>query len=93
MAYDYNSLSVVAPAANGFTLWSYKTADDVTDVLQTGYFDQDAVLLRAGDVLYLSASIGETPAVAQLAITRSQDGVVDVALMTLPMQYRPPEGK
>ena len=57
MAYDCTELSVVG-YANGFTFWSYRTADPLTTVLAPGYFDGAHRLINAGDLMTLNTGGG-----------------------------------
>jgi hypothetical protein len=78
MAFSIRRLSVLA-YANGFTLWHYKTGgEEPSETLQTGYFDDAADMLAAGDLMMVSgaasarmlavahASFGEPVAIAPL---------------------------
>ena len=56
MAFSIRRLSVLA-YANGFTLWHYKTgADQPSETMKTGYFDDAADMLAAGDLMMVSGS-------------------------------------
>lgn len=57
MAYNSHNLTVLA-YANGFTLWHYRTTDDISDVLQPGYFAAAADMLRLGDGMLVNARNG-----------------------------------
>lgn len=54
MAYDPKNLSVLA-YANGFTLWHYRTTDQLCDVLAPGYFAPARDMLRVDDRIMISA--------------------------------------
>lgn len=56
MACTPHSLSVLS-YADGFTLWVYKTSDDVHGVMGPGYFDGAADMLRAGDKISVSTPL------------------------------------
>lgn len=94
MAYNPFQLSALV-SNNGFTLWHYKTPDSVSDVIETGYFDLAASMLRAGDIMHVNCGGYEAPTTGTLAVTRSlagDGGVVDVTYISPPAQYRDPEG-
>ena len=42
--------------ANGFTLWHYRTSDDLAAVLDKGYFAPACKMLRVGDFIMCNAS-------------------------------------
>ena len=71
MAFKAVDLSCIG-FANGFTLWHYRTGDDMGDVCQSGYFNQGAYLrLRSGDIIFLHTGFGTAAAAfAQLVITQ-----------------------
>ena len=56
MEFRTKSLSVLA-YANGFTLWHYN-AEDVRDVLASGYFEGANDMLRRYDIVYVSGQGG-----------------------------------
>ena len=56
MAYKNKNMSVIA-YANGFTLWQYKTDDDIDLIDENlGYFPKTIVNLMAmGDMIFISS--------------------------------------
>ena len=56
IASDLSALS----AANGFTLWHYRTSDSRADTEAPGYFTPGADRLRVGDIILVQASDGTT---------------------------------
>lgn len=68
MSLNTKNLSVMA-YANGFTLWSYSTADALTAVKAAGYFNNAAPFVRPGDMILVSASNDSTIEPAVLAVT------------------------
>jgi hypothetical protein len=52
MAFQHKNLSVVA-YANGFTIWHYKTEDQLEELLN-GYFDAVSDLMNKNDMLVLN---------------------------------------
>lgn len=76
--------------ANGFTMWHYKSADSVGDVLSAGYFDPAADMLRIGDFLFANLEIDRVGQNDLLVVTRNTLGVVDIATPGfLPKQPHP----
>jgi hypothetical protein len=59
MPFIATSLSVLS-AANGFTLWHYRTTDTRTETEAPGYFAPAAPRVRVGDVIMVQASDGTT---------------------------------
>ena len=57
MPFIANSLSVLS-AANGFTLWHYRTTDTRAETEATGYFAPAAERVRVGDIILVQASDG-----------------------------------
>ncbi len=68
MSLNTKDLSVMA-YANGFTLWSYSTADALTAVKGAGYFNDAAPFVRPGDMILVSASKDSAIEPAVLAVT------------------------
>ena len=56
MAYDPTQLSALS-YANGFTLWHYRTDDQWDKVIDPGYFNSAASMLRAGDMIIVNCKI------------------------------------
>ncbi|MEQ8667023.1 MAG: hypothetical protein RIC16_14985 [Rhodospirillales bacterium] len=75
MAYNPQNLSVLA-YANGFTLWHYTTIDTAADTEAAGYFDGAADLLRAGDLVLVSADTDGSPESKLTGIADITSGVV-----------------
>lgn len=58
MAFKSKDLSVLA-YANGFTLWQYRSAADaIATMTGSGYFNEAASMLRAGDLMVISDNMG-----------------------------------
>lgn len=56
MAFQNKNLSVIA-YANGFTLWHYaSSADKMTAITASGYFDSVKTLMNVGDIIIINAS-------------------------------------
>lgn len=55
--FKHNELSVLA-YANGFTLWHYRTEDDLVLVKLSQYFSPAADMLRTGDAIICNAGNG-----------------------------------
>lgn len=52
MAFQNKNLAVIA-YANGFTIWHYKTADQLSELLD-GYFNPVSDLMNKNDMIILS---------------------------------------
>jgi hypothetical protein len=59
MPFIATNLSVLS-AANGFTLWHYRTTDNRTETEAAGYFAPAAERVRVGDIILAQASDGTT---------------------------------
>lgn len=58
MAFATRSLSVLA-YANGFTLWHYRAgADGLDAVAAPGFFEEEASMFAAGDIMMVSGPGG-----------------------------------
>lgn len=67
MSFKNMDMSVIA-YANGWTLWHYKTQDELALVLNTGYFPKKIVdLMAVGDVIYVTSK-GKTSQLQVLKI-------------------------
>lgn len=77
MALKLNDLSVLA-YANNFTLWHYKTFDNV--VTTAGYFNNAADMMRVGDVLIVNVDTDGTPFTKFYVVTAISGGTVTVAV-------------
>jgi hypothetical protein len=58
VAFDPGGLNVLAHTDTGFTLWHYRTADDIDTVLSLGYFSAAAPLITACDRIQLTCGGG-----------------------------------
>ena len=76
MSFESKDLSVVA-YANGFTMWHYET-DDKT-IMEEGYFNDAANVMKVGDMLVANVSHGST----LLTVRSNSSGVVEVTDMTV----------
>ena len=70
-------LALAMYADGGFTIWHYRSAARLSQLLDAGYFDPVAANLDIGHVLYVRAS----DAVAQLAVVGIIGQQVTVAQM------------
>lgn len=59
MPFIATNLSALS-AANGFTLWHYRTTDSRTETEAAGYFAPVAERLRVGDIILVQANDGTT---------------------------------
>ena len=83
MPFIANNLSALS-AANGFTLWHYRTTDSRTDTEAAGYFAPAAVQVRVGDIILVQANDGT-------AMLPVRAGNVTGAAMVLDTLGAPPE--
>jgi hypothetical protein len=81
MAFDPKNLSALA-YANGFTLWHYRTGDNMADVSAAGYFNAASAMLRVGDFVIANAGIGVVPTHGLLVVRGNAGGVVDLSDVT-----------
>lgn len=70
MSFKNIDMSVIA-YANGWTMWHYRTQDELALVLNTDYFPKRAVdLMAVGDVIYVTSK-GST---SQLQVLKIENG-------------------
>lgn len=69
MSFATNNLSVLA-YSSGFTLWHYRTHDELSTVKDRGYFNTATNMLRVGDAIYAQVAEGT----ASIAVM-SNDGL------------------
>lgn len=81
MAFNSKDFSVMA-YANGFTLWSYASADALAAVKGTGYFNETAPFVRKGDMILTVANNASSIESAILCVGTVGDGNVSVSDMT-----------
>ena len=77
MAYNPNNLSALT-YANGFTRWHYKTPDILDQVLDAGYFNGAAGMLREGDRIDVNCEC-QVPEFADIAVSHNSGGLVEIA--------------
>ena len=85
MAYSSTGLNLASgsKAGNAPQFWTYKTADLITAVDGSGYFNSAASLLKVGDLMYVHAnSAGTTPTYGFVIVTSNTGTVVDVTNAT-----------
>jgi hypothetical protein len=75
MSFAIRNLSVLA-YANGFTLWHYKTADELASVSVPNYFAQGGDMIASGDMVMLSAADG-----ARIVCAANVGGAVTTAAL------------
>lgn len=59
MSFNSKDFSVMA-YANGFTLWSYSTADTLATVKADAYFNTVSPFARKGDMIMITAGMDST---------------------------------
>ena len=70
MSFKNIDMSVIA-YANGWTLWHYRTQDELALVLNTDYFPKKIIdLMAVGDVIYVTSK-GKT---SQLQVLKIENG-------------------
>lgn len=69
MTFQIRNLSHLA-YAQGFTLWHYRTADPLPEVLAPGYFDNGQDFFKIGDHMHVAGALVEIAAVLPHVITR-----------------------
>ena len=75
MPIKLEDLSVLA-YANGFTLWHYRTSDDMAGLCGHGGLDGAADMLRPGDLIIASGGNGSAAAAGLLVVAdATPDGV------------------
>jgi len=77
MAYDASKLTRLA-GASGVSLWHYTTADAMTVVRASGYFNASANMLKVNDVIITITATGGTPAVQLTYVVSNNGTIVDV---------------
>jgi hypothetical protein len=69
MTFAIRNLSQLA-YAQGFTLWHYRTADPLSEVLAPGYFDNAHDFFHLGDHMHVAGALVSIAAVLPHVITR-----------------------
>jgi hypothetical protein len=85
MAYNSTGLNLASgsKAGNAPQFWTYKTADLITAVDGSGYFNSAASLLKVGDLMYVHANAsGTVPTFGFVIVTSNTGTVVDVTNAT-----------
>ncbi|MEZ5823459.1 MAG: hypothetical protein R3C97_01560 [Geminicoccaceae bacterium] len=78
MTCDPKDLSALS-YANGFTLWHYRTNDNVSLVDDAGYFDTASRMLRVGDFIFVNSSMATTPSHGVMVVVANDNTSVDVS--------------
>jgi len=84
MAYSTNGLMLVAgsKAGNAPQVWTYQSADPITDIDGAGYFNSAASILKVGDLIYVYSGVGGSAAFGFVVVNSNSAGVVDVSSVT-----------
>ncbi len=92
MAFDARDLSVLN-YANGFTLWHYRTGDDLTEILadcaptritdRRAYFASAHEVLRAGDIMIVNSHGLKTASAILTILDVRPNGDIRMAEMAL----------
>lgn len=88
MAYEVRNLSVLA-YANGFTLWHYKTKDDLESIINgfrgdENYFGGDP-MVRSGDIIVANVRVdqlGKCGGAATFLVESNNGTSVKIKMMT-----------
>jgi hypothetical protein len=80
MAFDAKGFVTMgaAKAGNAPSIYAYKTADALTAVRVSGYFNELAQTLKVGDLIYCVTSTGTTAVASFNYVVSNAAGVVDV---------------
>lgn len=78
MSYNAKNFSVMA-YANGFTLWNYRSEDNLETIKGSGYFNDAGAFARVGDMILVNGAINATVEPAILTVMSIEDDVVTVA--------------
>lgn len=77
MAFQSRNLSVLA-YANGFTHWHFITEDSADAILDSGYFNDGADMLRVGDLLEVNAKRDGRADFLSIHVSEVANGTVTV---------------
>ena len=83
MAYSHPSLHRVGPSnSDSPTIWTYQTADAITTVDGSGYFNDASDDLTVGDLIYGMFSVGGSVTYGLIVVLSNSGGVVDCSNVT-----------
>ena len=84
MAYSANGLMLVAgsKAGNAPQVWTYQSADAITDIDGAGYFNSAASILKVGDLMYVYSGVGGSVAFGFVVVNANDGSTVDVSSVT-----------
>ena len=79
MAFSRTDLHAIGgQTGDGPTMYSYTTADAMTVVRASGYFNDVSTILNVNDLIYVVSASGGTPAPYFTYVNGNASGVVDV---------------
>ena len=81
MPIKLEDLSVLA-YANGFTLWHYRTAEDMTDLCADGGLNAVGDMVRPGDLIIASGGSGRSAAAGLLVVADAAPNGIAAAPLT-----------
>jgi hypothetical protein len=84
MAYSATGLMLVAgsKAGNAPQVWTYQSADAITDIDGAGYFNSAASILKVGDLMYVYSGVGGSVAFGFVVVNANDGTTVDVSSVT-----------
>lgn len=77
LAANWNTVAA-NKAGNAPSIYTYQTADAMTTVRASGYFNTLASLLRVGDIIFCYTATGGTPVMQIAYVVTNTGSVVDV---------------
>lgn len=86
MAYQSKNLSALA-YANGFTLWHYRTEDNIGSGPDVGYFDGASRMVRVGDFILVNDVFAGMSRSGVLVVTGNELGKVTTATVAMQTSF------
>ncbi len=77
MAFEMTNLSCLSYTL-GFTIWHYKTADNMKNVMAKGYIRDEMEMINVGDVIIINSDIHETIETKMVSVISSFCGNVEI---------------
>lgn len=81
MAFKPENFSVLA-YANGFTLWHYTSAETVSAIKASRYFNSVSDIVRSGDFVMTNSSTSNTPAHHMLVLKNTGGTITSAPIST-----------
>ena len=86
MAYQSKNLSALA-YANGFTLWHYRTEDNIGSGPDVGYFDGASRMVRVGDFIFVNDVFAGMARGCVLIVVANSGGKVTMASVAMQTSF------